>query len=97
MLDKSPDGKPSHFVLGEVLEGKKQFAHNVPEVKETGKYVAFDARDLVCPVSLLHVVSKNRNGSETISPWKKVIRKGPIFPKDMSKSVGDVATLFPVK
>ncbi|OBZ78512.1 hypothetical protein A0J61_11860, partial [Choanephora cucurbitarum] len=86
----SVDGKPSHFVLGEVLEGNRSPSLlNVPEVKEFGvtggKYIAFDARDLVCPVSLLQVV-KNRNGSEVIFPWRKVIKKGSVFSKDMHKS-----------
>lgn len=95
------DGKPSHFVLGEVLEGNRSPSLlNVPEVKEVGtigsRYVAFDARDLVCPVSLLHVV-KNRNGSEVISPWRKVVKKGSIFPRDMHKSAGITTTLFPAK
>ena len=99
LLDKSPNGVPSHFVLGEVFEScTRQSVSGMPELKKIASarknLVAFDARDLVCPVSLLEEVKSVESERVVVSPILKVIRNGPVFKKDMHKSAGDVSTLF---
>ena len=98
-LDDSEGAQPTHLVLGEVYEScKEKDALNVPRVKETisnRKYVAFDARDLICPVSLLReVTSIHSANSFQVSPWYKVIRTGPVFPYNIHETAGKVEDLF---
>ncbi|OBZ80192.1 hypothetical protein A0J61_11759, partial [Choanephora cucurbitarum] len=78
LLDKSPNGVPSHSVLGEVFEScNRQSVSLMPEVKKAAStrknLVAFDARDLASPVSLLKEVKSVENGRVLVSPILKVI------------------------
>ena len=68
LVDDSETGQPTHLVLGEAFEGASdKHASNVPRVKETitsnRKFVAFDASDLISPVSLLQEVTSIQSAS----------------------------------
>ena len=64
LVDTSESGLPTHLVLGEIYEGcRESTITNVPRVKETKKYVAFDASDLISPVSLLQEVKSIQSAS----------------------------------
>ncbi|OBZ80884.1 hypothetical protein A0J61_11067 [Choanephora cucurbitarum] len=97
-MDTSESGLPTHLVLGKIYEGcRESTTSNVPRVKETKKYVAFDASDLISPVSLLQEVKSTQSVSNyQPSPWYKVICNTSVFPLNMHETAGEVANLFPV-
>ncbi|OBZ80364.1 hypothetical protein A0J61_11587 [Choanephora cucurbitarum] len=95
LLDKSPNGVPSHFVLDEVFEScNRQSVSLIPEVKKAAStrksLVEFDAGVLVCLVSLLEEVKSVENIRVVVSS----ILKWTNLQKSMYKFAGDVFTPF---